>query len=156
VKVCFQNDLPDALILRQIAQIAQKRQIPIESLKRIELERKFSLSGKAHQGVVLICDEYPYVDLEDIIPTDKQKKAYLVVLDHIQDPHNLGALIRSAELSGADGVVIPKDRACMITPTVVKTSAGATEIIPIAGYQFEPYDRGTKRQVDNGGGPRDR
>jgi 23S rRNA (guanosine2251-2'-O)-methyltransferase len=90
--------------------------------------------GGAHQGVVAIAGEYPYADLEDRLGSAQQagKPPLLLVLDSVQDPQNLGALVRTAHVVGAHGVVIPKDRAVGVTPTVVKASAGATEHVRIA------------------------
>jgi 23S rRNA (guanosine2251-2'-O)-methyltransferase len=129
--VYFQQDLPENETLNQIYAIAHQRNIPVQTLQRIELERKFSLSGKAHQGVVAISKPFIYARLDEVMDQQTDHPLFLVVLDHIQDPHNVGALIRTAELAGADAVIIPKDRACEITTTVVKTSAGASEILPI-------------------------
>lgn len=90
--------------------------------------------GGAHQGVVAVTGEYPYSSIEAILNAAGRegRPPLVLVLDSVQDPQNLGALVRSAHVAGAHGVVIPKDRAVGITPTVVKTSAGATEHTPIA------------------------
>lgn len=87
--------------------------------------------GGNHQGVVLVLGEYPYRDLEALLaaaPPDRP----LVVLDQVQDPHNLGAILRSAWVLGAAGAVIPERRACGVTAAVVRTSAGASEHLPVA------------------------
>lgn len=92
-----------------------------------ELER---LCGSAdHQGVVAEVDPYPYVGAGELLRRDD---ALLVALDQVQDPRNLGAVCRSAEVAGAAGVVIPDRRAAEVTPTVCKTSAGAVEHLSIA------------------------
>jgi 23S rRNA (guanosine2251-2'-O)-methyltransferase len=90
--------------------------------------------GAPHQGVVAIAGEYPYVALEDLLESSLKapRPPLILVLDSVQDPQNLGALVRTAHVAGADGVVIPKDRAVAVTPAVVKASAGATEHTRIA------------------------
>jgi 23S rRNA (guanosine2251-2'-O)-methyltransferase len=85
--------------------------------------------GKPHQGVVATSGEFEYWAIEDILA---QKPTLLLVLDGVQDPQNLGALVRSANVLGVDGVIVPKDRAAQVTATVVKASAGATEHTRIA------------------------
>ncbi len=86
----------------------------------------------AHQGVVAEVDGFSYVTLEAILALATGQTPLVVVCDSIQDPHNLGAIMRSAYVMGAHGMVIPKDRACEITPTVMKTAAGAAAHLPVA------------------------
>ena len=111
--------------------LAAVHKIPIERRDRKELNR---LAGtEKHQGILGILKEFIYSELEDILQRYQTAggKAFLLVLDCIQDPQNLGSLIRTANASGVNGVIIPKDRAAGITPTVVKASTGAIEHIPI-------------------------
>ncbi len=133
-KVFFQTDLDWTDSLREIKELCDLKHIEWKEISRITLEKKFSLTDKKHQGVVIISSPYPYYILDEVIEQSFKATAptFLLILDHIQDPQNLGALLRSAELSGCQGVIIPKDRACDITTTVVKTSAGASELIPVA------------------------
>ncbi|MEI6306877.1 MAG: 23S rRNA (guanosine(2251)-2'-O)-methyltransferase RlmB, partial [Deltaproteobacteria bacterium] len=86
------------------------------------------------QGVALMVEPFLYAGLDELLAGIEQsgRAGFLLVLDGIQDPHNLGALIRSAACAGCDGVIIPKDRAAGITPTVEKASAGAVETIPVS------------------------
>ena len=86
-----------------------------------------------HQGVILQCASYAYSEMEDIFALAEKKgeDPFIILLDEIEDPHNLGAIIRTANLSGAHGVVIPKHRASGITATVVKASAGAINYTPV-------------------------
>ena len=86
----------------------------------------------SHQGVVAITAEKQYSDLDDVLKNKRGQFSFLVVLDGVEDPHNLGAIIRTAEAAGADGIVIPERRATGVTATVVKASAGASEHLPIA------------------------
>jgi 23S rRNA (guanosine2251-2'-O)-methyltransferase len=87
-----------------------------------------------HQGIALEVEPFRYADFDDLTAAIAQsgRPGFLLVLDGIQDPHNLGALIRSAACAGVDGVIIPKDRACGITAAAEKTSAGAIETVPVA------------------------
>ncbi len=84
-----------------------------------------------HQGVLLEVRAFPYEELDDVLDRSTDKQPMIVVLDQIQDPHNLGAIIRSAAAFGATAVVIPKDRAAQITPTAIKTSAGQAWRVPV-------------------------
>jgi len=90
--------------------------------------------GGNHQGVCAVVGEYPYVDPEDLLEVARARgeAPLVVVLDGVQDPQNLGALVRSAHVLGAHGVIIPQDRAAPVTPAVVRASAGATEHVKIA------------------------
>ncbi|CAG1066143.1 23S rRNA (guanosine-2'-O-)-methyltransferase RlmB [uncultured bacterium] len=104
------------------------KRAPDEELKRISKTEK-------HQGVAaVIAEDFKYRDLEDLIAAWKESgdQAFFLILDSIQDPQNLGSLVRTANAAGVHGIVIPKDRASEVTATVVKTSAGATEVTPIA------------------------
>lgn len=83
-----------------------------------------------HQGIVAEAADYPYAHLEDVVPA--HGAALILALDSVQDPHNLGALVRSAECFGATGVLIPQDRAASVTGTVERASAGAVERLPVA------------------------
>lgn len=104
----------------------------VRAAPRAKLDR---LAGTdRHQGVVAVVADYRYADLEDLLLAAASSGAppLLVVLDGVEDPHNLGAIIRSAHALGAHGVVIPKDRAVGVTPAVAKASAGAVERCPVA------------------------
>jgi len=89
-----------------------------------------------HQGVALRCGPYPYAPLDELLAgggdEDEGDDALLLILDHVEDPQNLGSLIRSADAAGAVGVVIPEDRAAAVTPAAVRASAGAAEHLPVA------------------------
>lgn len=89
---------------------------------------------KKHQGVIAYAAAYEYSEVEDMLELAKKKgeDPFLILLDNIEDPHNLGAIIRTANLAGAHGVIIPKRRAVGLTATVVKTSAGALNYTPVA------------------------
>ena len=104
-------------------------------LKFVTKERLDQLSEtKKHQGVIAYAAAYEYSDVEDIFELAEKKgeDPFIIVLDNIEDPHNLGAIIRTANLAGAHGVIIPKHRAVGLTATVAKTSAGALNYTPVA------------------------
>ncbi len=86
----------------------------------------------AHQGVVAVVAARKYADLDDILGARRGRHAFVVMLDGVEDPHNLGAIIRTADAAGADGVIIPERRAVGITAVVAKAAAGAAEHLPIA------------------------
>ncbi|HUR37136.1 MAG TPA: 23S rRNA (guanosine(2251)-2'-O)-methyltransferase RlmB [Terriglobales bacterium] len=87
---------------------------------------------QTHQGVVAVAAQKKYDDVEDVLAAKRGQYAFVVVLDGVEDPHNLGALLRTADAAGVDGVVIPERRAVGVNATVVKASAGASEHVPVA------------------------
>jgi 23S rRNA (guanosine2251-2'-O)-methyltransferase len=117
--------------LRDLHAICRSRGVEVEERGRAELDA-LAGAGARHQGVVAIAGEYVYADLDQLLEDLEGKTPLLVVLDGVQDPRNLGAIVRSAHALGADGVVIGKDRAAPVTPAAVKAAAGATEHVPIA------------------------
>ena len=122
------QDGPMATIRRE----AKKHGSMIKFVGKERLDQ-LSQTGK-HQGVIAVCAAYTYAELEDILAAAKakQEEPFLFLLDGIEDPHNLGAIIRTANLAGAHGVVIPKNRAVGFTATVARTSAGALNYTPVA------------------------
>ncbi len=114
--------------------VTRARSMGIE-VEQVARERAAAMSqGGAHQGLIAQLRPFRYAPLEDLLSHGGQKSSplLLVVLDGIQDPHNLGAIIRTAHALGAHGVVIPKDRSAPVSAAVAKASAGATELIPVA------------------------
>jgi 23S rRNA (guanosine2251-2'-O)-methyltransferase len=108
----------------------RRQGVAVRVLPRAELDE---LAGNnAHQGVVAVTSAKQYSDLDDVVDAKRGQYSFVIVLDGVEDPHNLGALIRTADAAGADGVVIPERRAAPVTGTVTKTSAGASEYLPIA------------------------
>ncbi|EPZ45903.1 23S rRNA (guanosine(2251)-2'-O)-methyltransferase RlmB [Alicyclobacillus acidoterrestris] len=108
---------------------AKEQGIVVQFVPRSRLD---AIAGQAHQGVVAYVAPYEYAELEDIIARDTGVTGLVVVLDGVTDPHNLGAIIRTAEAAGAQGVVIGKHRAAPLTETVAKAAAGALEYLPVA------------------------
>ncbi|MBP5305613.1 MAG: 23S rRNA (guanosine(2251)-2'-O)-methyltransferase RlmB [Lachnospiraceae bacterium] len=111
---------------------AKKAGVVIEYVPKERLDA-MSKTGR-HQGVIASCAAYEYAEVEDILAAAKEKNEdpFIVVLDGIEDPHNLGAIIRTAHQAGAHGIIIPKRRAVGLTATVAKTSAGAINYLPVA------------------------
>ena len=111
---------------------AKKHNTVVSFVKKERLDQ-ISTTGK-HQGVIAYAAAYEYAEVEDIlaIAREKGEAPCMVLLDGIEDPHNLGAIIRTANLAGAHGVIIPKRRAVGLTATVAKTSAGALNYTPVA------------------------
>ena len=118
--------------VRTIVKEAKKRDTIINFVARERLDQ-MSGTGK-HQGVVAYMAAYEYAQVEDMLALAESQgePPFLILLDEIEDPHNLGAIIRTANLAGAHGVIIPKRRAAGLTATVAKTSAGALNYTPVA------------------------
>jgi 23S rRNA (guanosine2251-2'-O)-methyltransferase len=118
------------LRLQRLIEDCRKLGVPVRFLQRAEIDR---MAGHvAHQGVVAVTSAKQYNDLDDVIAVKRGEHSLIVVLDGIEDPHNLGAILRTADAAGADGIVIPERRAAGVTGTVTKVSAGASEHLPIA------------------------
>ncbi len=117
-------------VLKNLLERARTANVPV----RFESRAYFaSFPYKAHQGVVAFGEPFEYVTLEDAIDAGKRPRpALYVVLDHVTDPHNVGAIIRSAECAAATAVILPERRSAGVNPTVRKSSAGATAFVPIA------------------------
>ena len=119
-------------IVAVILRLARERAVPVEVRPRADLDR--FVGGASHQGVLAEAGPFPYVEAEDIVSRAlvASERAFVVVLDGIQDPQNLGAVLRTAEAAGAHGLILPRDRAAGITPAAARASAGATEHLPVA------------------------
>jgi 23S rRNA (guanosine2251-2'-O)-methyltransferase len=115
--------------LRDIFDLARRARIPVRKEPRIALDRL--AAGANHQGVIAIAAAASYAD-EDGLMAEITPQSLFVLLDGVEDPHNLGAIIRTAECAGASAIVIPERRAAHITEVVTKTAAGATEYLPVA------------------------
>ncbi len=111
---------------------ALERKIPVIDVEKSKLDAM--CSGSYHQGIVALAAEQNYCTVEEIIEyaSSRGEKPFIVICDGVEDPHNLGAIIRSAECSGVHGVIIPKRRAVGLTPVVSKSSAGALEHMRVA------------------------
>ncbi len=116
--------------LNDILNLAQKKRLPVESVARPQLDR----FGEGHQGVALETSGYPYADLEDMfaLAAQQDQKPFILILDTLQDPQNLGTLLRTAEAVGVHGVLLPLRQTVTVTPAVVNASSGAAEHLLIA------------------------
>src|SRR5437870_3319750 len=118
------------LRLQHVVKDCRKIGIAVRFMPRQELDR---MAGNgAHQGVVAVTSAKQYYDLDDVVAVKRGQYSLIVVLDGVEDPHNLGAILRTADAAGADGVVIPERRSAAVTAAVAKVSAGASEHLPIA------------------------
>ena len=116
--------------IQKLIGLCRSAGVPVRPMPRDQLTRLARAAN--HQGVVAVTAEKRYDDLADLVEKKRARHAFLVVLDGIEDPHNLGAIIRTAEGAGADGIIIPERRAVGVTSTVAKAAAGAIEYLPIA------------------------
>ena len=116
----------------EIAAKAKKAGIPVQQVERKKLD--YMTSGASHQGVAALCAMKDYADVADILrlAEERGEAPFIIILDEIEDPHNLGAIIRSAECAGAHGVIVKKRHAAGLTYTVYKAAAGALEYVPVA------------------------
>lgn len=111
---------------RNLISALENLNICIKYCEKFELDK---LVNGNHQGIILSVPDYEYHDVSELIDNPN---SLIVILDHLEDPHNLGAIIRTCEAAGVDGIIIPKDRSVMINSTVMKVSAGALENIKVA------------------------
>lgn len=129
LRVAGDADLADA---QDILAEAKRLKIPVETTDRKTINQ--ATFGERHQNLILEVGPYPYVDLEDLLERARMsgEPPFLLILDLVQDPRNVGALLRTAEALGVHGVIIQERRGCEVTPTVVNTAAGGTEHLLIA------------------------
>jgi len=118
--------------IRKIIGMAKEKALPYQFAGKTALDR--IADGRAHQGVVAYISSYEYCGVEDILEKARRKgeDPFVIILDGIEDPHNLGAILRTADGAGAHGVIIPKRRAAGITDVAAKASAGAVEYVPVS------------------------
>jgi 23S rRNA (guanosine2251-2'-O)-methyltransferase len=118
--------------ISDIIRLAREKNVKVSFLPRDAISRITGTSS--HQGIAARISEFEYNNVDNILSNAKKKgeRLLIILLDHIEDPQNLGAIIRTVNVLGAHGVIIPKDRAASVTPAVVKASAGAVSFVPIA------------------------
>ena len=118
--------------IRRILAMAKEQGVVVQEVVKQKLDDMSQT--KNHQGIIALVPEHDYAEVSDILKRAEEKgeKPFIVILDNITDPHNLGAVIRTAECAGAHGVIIPKRRSVGLTAVVGKTSAGAIEYMPVA------------------------
>ncbi|NLK98851.1 23S rRNA (guanosine(2251)-2'-O)-methyltransferase RlmB [Defluviitalea saccharophila] len=130
-KILIQQGNTEGSIKKIIAE-AKNRGIVIQTVAKSKLDELSET--KKHQGVIAFVSAHKYAQVEDILKNAEEKgeKPFIIILDGITDPHNLGAIIRTANISGAHGVIIPKRRSAGLSAVVAKASAGAIEYVPVA------------------------
>lgn len=118
--------------MRKITELAKQKRIVISEVHKSKLDEM--TENQNHQGVVAMTSPYNYCEIDDIlnVATERKENPFIIILDGIEDPHNLGAVIRTAECMGVHGIIIPKRRAVAVTDTVAKVAAGALEYMKIA------------------------
>lgn len=121
-KVLLQDGFDDKKILT----LLEKSKIPVFVKPKKEIDH---LAEGVHQGIILYVRDYQYYPLADIVNEDA---SFLVILDHLEDPHNFGAIIRTCEAAGVDGIIIPKDRQVQVNATVMKTSVGTLDTMKVS------------------------
>ena len=118
----LQENFSDQEILRLI----EKKKYNVKIVKKYELDK---MTKENHQGIILKVNDFKYSDLDSFT---KKDDSLVVLLDHIEDPHNFGAIIRTCEAANVDGIIIPKNRSVDVNSTVIRTSVGATKYVPVA------------------------
>lgn len=118
--------------IKEIIAVAREKHLVVQEVDVKKLDE--IAKGMRHQGVVLYASPVAYVEVDDILVRAAQlgQQPFVVLLDELEDPHNLGAILRTADAVGVHGVLIPKRRSCQLSATVAKTSAGAIEYVPVA------------------------
>lgn len=120
-KIILQDGFSD----KEINSLIEKRKVPVQYKSKREIDR---LAPGVHQGIILFIPDYKYKDISDVL--DDEAKLF-VILDHLEDPHNLGAIIRTCEAAKVDAIIMPKDRQAQVNSTVMKTSAGTLDNVSI-------------------------
>lgn len=120
-KIILQDGFSD----KEINSLIEKRKVPVKYKSKREIDR---LAPGVHQGIILFIPDYKYKDISDVL--DDEAK-FFVILDHLEDPHNLGAIIRTCEAAKVDALIMPKDRQAQVNSTVMKTSAGTLDNVSI-------------------------
>ena len=128
-KVLVQKDNTSRGLFDLVKECRQNK-IPVQMVDKAALDR-LSVSGR-HQGVIAVCTEFTYSDVEELLERKSDKGLLLILLDGVEDPHNVGAIIRVADCAGADGIILPKRRNCGVTDTAVKVSCGAAGHVKVA------------------------
>ncbi len=120
-KIILQDHFDD----KEIISLIEKKKIRYKYMPKREIDH---LANGVHQGIVLYVSDYEYSTLDELL----SDSSFLVLLDHLEDPHNLGAIVRTCEAAGVDGIILPKDRQVHVNSTVMKTSVGTLDNVRIA------------------------
>ena len=129
-EILISEELDDNPVMSDILELARDQRVPVRKIARRELERE--ARSEAPQGVIAFAQELSESDLADFVAgSSAKKKPFLIAVDGVTDPGNLGAILRSCDGAGVDGVILPKHRAVHVTPTAAKSAAGAVEYVPM-------------------------
>lgn len=130
-KVFLQHGIQEEFA-NQVYALAKKKRLVVQTVPKNKLDRL--VQGGTHQGLVLAVSSFEYADLDQLLDKFDQenKDAFLLMLDSIEDPHNLGSILRSADATGVDAIILPKRHASGLTSVVAKTSTGAIDYVPVA------------------------
>ena len=128
-EIVISEDLESNPVMTDILDLARDQRIPVRKISRRELER--DARSEAPQGVIAFAQELTESDLADFLASSTKRKPFLIAIDGVTDPGNLGAILRSCDGAGVDGVILPRHRAVHITPTAAKSAAGAVEYVPM-------------------------
>lgn len=130
-KILIARGIEQNETVRRILETAGRKGLPVREVNRRELDR---MTAAKHQGVIAVCEERKYSSLREIISRAQERgeSPFILILDEIDSPQNLGAILRTADAAGVHGVVIPERRSAGLTPAVAKVSAGAIEHVPVA------------------------
>ena len=120
-KIILQDGFSD----KEINSLIEKRKVPVQYKSKREIDR---LAPGVHQGIILFIPDYKYKDISDVLDDEAN---FFVILDHLEDPHNLGAIIRTCEAAKVDAIIMPKDRQAQVNSTVMKTSAVTLDNVSI-------------------------
>lgn len=145
-RVVISEDVDDTAILAEISDICHDRRVPVQQISRRKLD-EYALT-ESHQGVIAQADHIRAVEFDQLFVNEQKTPPLIVALDGVTDPRNLGAILRTCEVLGVDGVVLPRHRAARLTPSAVKAAAGAIEHLPIALVSGLPT---TVKQVSESG-----
>ncbi|AKG75093.1 23S rRNA (guanosine(2251)-2'-O)-methyltransferase RlmB [Salinicoccus halodurans] len=126
-KVMIQDSINKGQV-REILDIAKKRKIVVQAVPKNKID---GLTDERHQGVIALASPHEYMPLERLLENIEGRRANVVILDGLEDPHNLGSILRTCDATGFDGVIIPNRRSVQLTDTVAKTSTGAIEHVPV-------------------------
>ena len=131
----------------EIITLAKERHIIVQNISTEKLDQ--ICGGQRHQGIAAYAAPVDYVELDDILNLAKERNEdpFIILLDELEDPHNLGAILRTADAVGAHGILIPKHRSCPLSSVVAKTSAGALEYVPVAPVSYTHLTLPTKLEV---------
>lgn len=116
--------------VKEICRLARERSIPVQQVERVYLDKL--VPGTVHQGIVALVAPKEYVSVDDLLTLSPQEDPFFILLNGVTDPHNLGAIMRTAEAVGVHGVIIPARRSASLTPAACKAAAGAVEFLPVA------------------------